>query len=142
MGAFIFVLVGYLFSTILTAKGELPKMNLLAVGGVVLNVGLNVVLIQKWQEMGSALASLITQGLVCLLQIILVIHLVKLRFSSRTLLRMTFFLLLVGILMVSFTIIHWTWWLEGGLFIILSTMCAVLTGFVQIKQFTELFDRS
>lgn len=142
MCAFVFVLVGYLFSTILTAKGELKKMNFLAVGGVALNIGLNIILIQKWQETGSALASLITQGLVCLLQIGLVLHLVKLRFRTKTILSMIFFLLLVGILMVSFTIIHWTWWLEGGLFVILTSACAVLTGFVQIKQFAELFDRS
>ena len=141
MSAFIFVLVGYLFSTILTAKGELKKMNFLAIGGVVLNIGLNVLLIQKWQETGSALASLITQGLVCLLQIILVIRLVKLRFSTKTILRMTFFLTLVGILMVSFTIIRWTWWLEGGFFIALTAVCAILTGFLQINQLAELFDR-
>ena len=66
---FVGVCTTYIFGTLLTAGGELRMLNWMAAGGMVLNIGLNIVLIPKWHALGAAWASLITQGLTALVQL-------------------------------------------------------------------------
>lgn len=51
----------YIFGTLLTAKGSLKMLNLIALGGVVINVGLNLFLIPAYGALGATFATLITQ---------------------------------------------------------------------------------
>ena len=139
MCAFFFVMLTYLFGTILTAKGELKSLNKMALFGVVLNVGLNSFLIQTHQSVGSALASLITQALVAIIQILLVMKVTGIRFQRSTIWSMTLFISSCGILFYLFTIIELNWVLKGGLFILVSTGFALLSKFVHVGQFKELF---
>jgi O-antigen/teichoic acid export membrane protein len=69
-----FVAIGstYIFGTLLTANGSLKTLNKLAIGGVILNLVLNIILIPQYQAVGSAFASLITQFLIVISQIIIV----------------------------------------------------------------------
>ena len=68
-----FVAVGttYVFGTLLTAGGDLRALNMVAAGGMLLNIGLNLWLIPHYQALGAAWASLITQGLTAIAQILL-----------------------------------------------------------------------
>lgn len=61
MGGFVGVCVSYVFGTLLTAAGELRSLNRLAAAAMVLNIGLNLVLIPRYHAFGAALAGLITQ---------------------------------------------------------------------------------
>ncbi|NQX92679.1 MAG: polysaccharide biosynthesis C-terminal domain-containing protein [Flavobacteriales bacterium] len=142
MIAFFFVMLSYLFGTMLTAKGELKWLNILALLGVVINIGLNFYLIPEHKAEGSALASMITQGLVCLLQIAIVAWRIRVRISMKTLGSAIGFLGLLTILSVAFTIIQWNWWLEGLLFVSLALVSAVLTRIVRLKHFLEIFDKA
>jgi O-antigen/teichoic acid export membrane protein len=58
----------YIFGTLLTASGDLKALNWMAACGMVLNIGLNLLLIPRYQALGAAWASLITQGLTALVQ--------------------------------------------------------------------------
>ncbi|MEO0403641.1 MAG: oligosaccharide flippase family protein, partial [Bacteroidota bacterium] len=142
MIAFFFVMLSYLFGTMLTAKGELKWLNILALFGVVVNIGLNFYLIPDHHAEGSALASMITQGLVCLLQIVIVSWRIKVRISWKTMMAASGFLGMLTILSVAFTIIQWNWWLEGLLFVSLALVAAVLTRIVRLKHFLEIFDKA
>lgn len=51
----------YVFGTLLTARGNLKILNLIAVAGVIINVGLNIFLIPRYGALGATLATLITQ---------------------------------------------------------------------------------
>ena len=53
----------YVFGTILTAKGTLKVLNYIALGGMLLNVGLNLYLIPHYGALGATFATLITQFL-------------------------------------------------------------------------------
>ncbi|MGB0423701.1 MAG: oligosaccharide flippase family protein [Flavobacteriales bacterium] len=139
MCAFFFVMLTYLFGTILTAKGELKWLNKMALLGVVLNVGLNYFLIQSHQAVGSALASLITQGLVAIIQIILVMKVTGIRFQSSTIRSLLLFTSMCGGVFYFFTIIELNWLLEGGLFLFSCAGFALLSKFVHLGQFKELF---
>lgn len=79
---FVGVCITYVFGTLLTAAGELRWLNWTAAGGAVLNIGLNLVLIPRWQVQGAAMASLITQVVTALVQMAIatkVHHIVGLR---------------------------------------------------------------
>ena len=59
--AFVPVSVTYIFSTLLTARERMMRMNRFFVVGIVLDLGLNLLLIPHWQAIGSATAALTTQ---------------------------------------------------------------------------------
>ncbi|MBS1569422.1 MAG: polysaccharide biosynthesis C-terminal domain-containing protein [Bacteroidetes bacterium] len=77
------VCTSYIFGTLLTASGDLKTLNKLAAGGMVLNIGLNLVLIPKWQAEGSAWASLITQMLMALAQMVVAARRFNLKTGAR-----------------------------------------------------------
>lgn len=141
MSAFFFVMMSYLFGTILTARGDLRVMNFLALFGVILNVVLNFSLISKLQAEGSAWASLLTQGMISLIQMFLALKYSKLRFSKHTLVTMFVYSCFVGILFYLLTISSLSWVLKGGTFVCLGLAGAFLTRFLRIGQFKELLQR-
>lgn len=100
MLCFIAVCSTYIFGTLLTANGSLRLLNYMAAGGVVLNVVLNLILIPKYFALGSASASLITQALTAIAQIILAVVVFKLP-ANYTLLR-SFAVFLLGLLLLGF----------------------------------------
>jgi O-antigen/teichoic acid export membrane protein len=53
----------YIYSTLLTANGSMQLLNRLALGAVLLNVGLNYYLIPRYQALGAAMTSFITLSL-------------------------------------------------------------------------------
>ncbi|MFN0173441.1 MAG: polysaccharide biosynthesis C-terminal domain-containing protein [Saprospiraceae bacterium] len=59
--AFIPVSVTYIFSTLLTARERMMRMNRFFLVGIVIDLGLNLALIPYWQAIGSAMAALMTQ---------------------------------------------------------------------------------
>lgn len=71
IGCFVAVCSTYVFGTLLTAGGRLKHLNVMAALGAGLNIGLNLLLIPRMQAEGAAWASLVTQVLTALAQIIL-----------------------------------------------------------------------
>lgn len=59
----------YIFGTLLTAKGSLNTLNLIALSGMLLNVALNFLLIPRYAAFGATIATLITQGVVAAVHI-------------------------------------------------------------------------
>lgn len=78
MWCFVAVCTTYVFGTLLTAGGDLKRLNWMAAGGAVLNIGLNFVLIPRWQAEGAAWASLITQVATALVQVVLAMRMFRL----------------------------------------------------------------
>ena len=81
--SFIPISITYVFGTLLTANGSLKYLNYMAVGGVLLNVLLNAILIQEFKAYGAAMATLITQVVTALIQLLLAYKLLKMRFNPR-----------------------------------------------------------
>ncbi|HPS83955.1 MAG TPA: oligosaccharide flippase family protein [Bacteroidales bacterium] len=95
MFTFIPVSSVYIFGTLLTAWGSMKKLNIIALCGVILNIGLNLVLIPQFLERGAAWSALITQSLVAISQIVLSFMLVKPSGLKRTVVLLTVFALAV-----------------------------------------------
>ena len=71
MFCFVAIASTYIFGTLLTANGNLKQLNILAICGMSLNLILNIILIPTFKAFGSAIASLITQFLMVLIQVFL-----------------------------------------------------------------------
>lgn len=71
MFCFVAIAGTYIYGTLLTSKGSLKQLNTIAVIGLVLNFVLNLILIPKYKAEGSAIASLITQFIVLIAQILI-----------------------------------------------------------------------
>ena len=61
----------YIFGTLLTANGSLKVLNMIALGGMLLNVILNLILIPRYKAVGAAISSMTTQYITAGAQIML-----------------------------------------------------------------------
>jgi O-antigen/teichoic acid export membrane protein len=69
----------YVFGTLLTANGSLKQLNIMALFGMMLNIGLNLVLIPVLYGKGSAIASMVTQLITAAAQMGIAIYYFKIR---------------------------------------------------------------
>src|SRR5690606_35516650 len=92
---FVAVCVTYVFGTLITASGDLRTLNKLTVGGMVLNIGLNIALIPQYHALGAAWASLITQAGMAAAQMLVATRRFPLRASAADLLGTAVYLLLL-----------------------------------------------
>ncbi|MBI3134297.1 MAG: oligosaccharide flippase family protein [Bacteroidetes bacterium] len=81
--SFIPVSMTYIYGTLLTASGKLKQLNAMAFNGLILNVLLNLLLIPAYKAEGAAMATLITQGVTAVIQVVLAYRLVNIRFNVR-----------------------------------------------------------
>ena len=95
MMGFVGIATTYIFGTLLTANGSIRELNLMAAGGMILNVVLNLVLIPKYFALGSAVASMITQVGTATAQAIIASYIFRLKPGRSFILKMTFFIIAV-----------------------------------------------
>lgn len=91
MMGFMGIATTYIFGTLLTANGSLKMLNMMALGGMLLNAGLNVILIPSLMAKGSAIAAMVTQLATAIAQIGLAAAIFKLRPGANLLLRLVVF---------------------------------------------------
>ena len=94
MLCFIGMCCTYIYGTLLTANGSLKHLNYMALGGMLLNIILNLFFIPQWGAIGAAIASAVTQVLTALAQMILAHRLLKLRGTLNSSIRVILFALI------------------------------------------------
>lgn len=75
--SFIPIAFTHIFSTLLTANKNLKLLNIMAVCGIFTNIGLNLILIPIFQAKGAAIATIFTQSVTAILQVIFVLRVFK-----------------------------------------------------------------
>jgi O-antigen/teichoic acid export membrane protein len=103
--SFIPISAGHIFGTLLTANGNMRLLNQMALGGITINLTLNFILIPIYNAQGAAIATLVTQSLTVIVQILLVLKVFHLSVNMKHLLRLgvfTMFLLLSGYAVTTF----------------------------------------
>ncbi len=138
MNCFTAVTLTCIFGTLLTANGDLKKLNIMALGGILVNLILNFILIPKYQAMGSAIASLITQFLTGFYQVYLSYKVFNFKVNKRLLRSLVFFI--AGLFFIN----YFTWDLVGKagdawminfvIMLIFSGLLALVTGMVNHKS--------
>jgi O-antigen/teichoic acid export membrane protein len=126
----------YIFGTLLTANGSLKYLNLMAFGGMIMNISLNIVLIPRFMAVGSAYASLATQLTTAAIQVILALVIFNIKPGVRFIIQLVLFPGVVaglGILSKNFAN-----WFYGYLFVIFaSVIFAFLLRLLSLKDFIK-----
>jgi len=91
-----------IFGTLLTAKGNMFFLNVVAAVGIVVNFGMNYYLIPIYGATGAAVATCITQSIVSGIQLIYCIKELKIGFSPKFMVQ--FVLLISSLLAISYFI--------------------------------------
>ncbi len=138
MWCLIAVSTTYLFGTLLTANGSLKQLNITATFGVVINIVLNLILIPRYEALGSAWASLITQLVTAAAQLYIACRIFKLKPNFKFILLLILFLLFV-ILVNYFTygLFH-RWGLNFMLMIGVSLLFAFVIRLINLKALYQL----
>lgn len=141
--SFIPVSLTYVYGTLLTANGSLKQLNYMAVFGLLLNVGLNLILIDKFAAQGAAMATLITQVFTCIIQIILVHQVVKVPFSIIPFLKLGMLsaLLVVAIYFIKEEPLEMNIVLICGMLFIYGLAIAFVLKLLKISDFKGMLDQ-
>ena len=134
MNCFTAVCLTCIFGTLLTASGNLKKQNIAAVGGILVNVALNLVLIPKFHAMGSAISSLVTQLLTGLLQVYICYTVFKFKVNKGLLTSIFFFI--SGLFFINYFTLNLTgqWMINFVIMLIFSGLLAFVTGMINPKS--------
>jgi O-antigen/teichoic acid export membrane protein len=138
MGGFVFISVSYIYGTLLTANRNLKQLNLLAGMTVVLNIGLNLLLIPVYKAYGAAIASISSQAFYAVSQILIAHKMVGLNLNFR------FYgkLLLFGILITvsGYLLHHFLDWVPAILlFILICTLLSIATRVIRPGELLKIF---
>ena len=138
MFCFVCIATTYVFGTLLTANGELKTLNILAGSAVVVNICLNLLFIPRWQALGAAVASLITQIIVSIVQIIISKRRFNFKSSFRSIAQFSLFVL--GVFVIAFYthlyILNWT--VALVFFVILSFIFALSIRMIPLRRMLSI----
>jgi O-antigen/teichoic acid export membrane protein len=99
MGGFVAVSTTYIFGTLLTANGNLKELSIISLCSLLINFGINLLLIPRLLALGSAYASLITQFFTAIAQIILVQRIFKFRINYKYI--FSLFIFITGVVLIN-----------------------------------------
>jgi len=96
MFSFVAISSNYIFGTLLTANNNLKQLNIIAFVGMISNILMNLILIPRFQALGSSYASLTAQGLTAILNIMVAVRVFHFRFDIKLALRILFTVVLTA----------------------------------------------
>lgn len=135
--AFIFV-----YGTLMTANGDLKRLNILSFIGLVLNIILNFILIPKHGAFGAAMATFTTQALIALFYFISVWKQFSLKFKWKELWRYVAYLIWCAISFIYVVRFSFPFWnkLENILiYTILLLIGMFFLGLIPLRQIIKSF---
>lgn len=138
MSGFLFVSISYLYGTLLTANHNMRQLNMLAGLTVIINIGLNLILIPGHQALGAAIASVSSQGFYAITQMVLAVRLLKIPVNSDILFKLLSFLVIN--LIVAYLSRLIPGWIPGLLLLTAScSASAFLLGLFRPSSLMEIF---
>lgn len=135
MVSFVFISITYIFGTLLTANGSLRQLNYISALGVAVNIGLNLLLIPRYQVVGAAITGIVTQMLMSGLQVMCAAKYFNFEVKRRPMLSLLLFM--AGSILIVLAAKHLipTWTI--GFFAALGG-CVLLAFAVKLINFHEL----
>ncbi len=137
MVSFLGIATTYIFGTLLTANGSIRQLNWMAITGMGINIGLNLLLIPIMQAHGSAWASLSTQLFTALTQTILAVIFLKLTINYRVIGKLALFVAFVFLAGTISKQIN-NWYLGYAFMITGSMLFAFVTRLINLKALTQI----
>jgi O-antigen/teichoic acid export membrane protein len=142
---FVFLIIGfipisitYIFGTLLTANGSLKALNIMALSGMILNISLNYFLIPQFMAVGSAYASVITQFITAIIQVVIAQSIFRFSINWKYIYTLLFFAMGVVLINLASSHINWDWRIALVTAGLASTIWAFLLKLVSIGGFIRL----
>jgi O-antigen/teichoic acid export membrane protein len=132
MISFLGIATTYIFGTLLTANGSIRQLNQMALIGMGINIGLNLILIPNYQALGSAWSCMITQIFTAVVQIMIAVNILKLSINYRMIVKLTLFnafILAAGFLSLQISI----WWLGFLMMVTAGAIFAFAIRLINLK---------
>jgi O-antigen/teichoic acid export membrane protein len=136
--SFVAVSSTYIFGTLLTAKGEMKSLNILASIGVGINIILNLILIPINGAEGAAFASMITQFFTLLFQLAIFKKTFGLQLNSKNLFQLLVFSSLCIIIPFYSLDLEINWAYSFFLSLIIMSLISLITQLISIKDSLKL----
>ncbi len=136
--SFLGVCISYTFGALLTAKGCLKELNIMATIAVILSVVLNLILIPKHKVMGAAISNAIVQLFTIVFHILVVKGKFKIKNNSLLILKLSAFSivsLLIGFIISNTSI---QWYIGIVLIFLFSILFALFIKLLRLNYITEL----
>lgn len=124
MIGFLFISISYIYGTLLTANNNLRELNILAASIVVLNITLNLILIPRYQALGAAISSLISQASYAILQLVISTRILRIPLNVHIFLRLLAFLAIN--LVVGYLSLLMAGWITGFMLLLGSCLISAL----------------
>jgi len=137
MVSFLGIAATYIFGTLLTANGSIRQLNYMALIGMGINIGLNLLLIPHLKALGSAWASLGTQLFTALAQTILAVVILKLSVNYRLIGKLALFICFVTLAGYFSRQIE-TWYIGYAAMILASILFAFFTRLINLGALTQI----
>ena len=124
----------YIFGSLLTAREELKALNYVALSAVFFNIILNFLLIPDLGAEGAALASMVTQLLMTLSQILLVKKYIHLSPGRSVLVRLFVFIVLSVLLIYPVNMMGISWIPGIVIFCAMAILASLITGLISLRS--------
>lgn len=131
----------YIFGTLLTANGSLKYLNIIAGLGMLMNIGLNFILIPLFQQNGAAITSLITQTVTAALQAWLALKIFKVKFDWKYCLKIVFYVFAVAVAAVAVRYaLSASWIVKTAVSLVLFVVMAFAVRILSFKDVKSLVE--
>lgn len=133
MFCFIPVSTTYIFGTLLTSNGNLRELNIMASLGMLFNILVNFVMIRRYEAVGAAFTSFVTQFLTAVFQVIMSQMVFRFKVNYGFLARLIIFL--GGVFLFGFVsgLMPFDWPIRMFIFAAVSGVWAFITRILSIK---------
>ena len=137
--SFIAISSVYVYGTLLTAKGNLKILNLIALAGVIVNISLNYYFIPIYKALGATQVTFATQFFVALAHVVATHKILNFSFRWQTILQIIgFFVACCGVAFLVLQVPFLLWQFAFLLSLFLSAVLAFLFGLVDIRALLNL----
>ncbi|MBS1643992.1 MAG: oligosaccharide flippase family protein [Bacteroidetes bacterium] len=130
----------YIYSTLLTANGDMKTQNWLAAAAVLLNVGLNLLLVPQYGALAAAIVAAITQWSIAVSTVMITSYKQHLPVHPRWVMALGGYVLLLtaaGISGKLFFDLHW--FLLATLLVLLAGLLILTFRFIRLRELLLLF---
>jgi len=138
MFGFIAISSTYVFGTLLTANGNLKYLNIMAATGMVINLSLNLYLVPRYYAVGAAYASLVTQFVTSVAQLILVQIIFKFRINYLFQVRLLLYTVFIFLSGYASREVSGDWRLNFMLLMLASVVYAMIFKLISLKKFYRM----
>jgi O-antigen/teichoic acid export membrane protein len=138
MFGFLGIVTMYVYSTLMTASGNLKQLNIIALSGIVLNFLFNILLVPKLQATGGAIASLITQISTATGYLVVARYYFKFKTDMRFIFTIIIFALLVTGFSFGSRLLPFNWMLNMCIMLVISFLTAFILRLINIPEMVRL----